>query len=106
MTKLYVKEFKGLAATRQSDSVLAFPADNSPADQVVDFTAGAANSAPFQKGTEWVLLSADAGCSILVQAAAGAQAPTVANFRLPGNTPLPFRVPGDGSYLVSAITNP
>lgn len=104
MTKLYIKEFGGLAATKQSDSVLAFPADNSAADQVVDFTAGAAASNFFAKGTEWVLLCTDAGpCSIAFGAAPIA---TVANFRLPANTLIPFRVPGDGSLKVSAITNP
>lgn len=103
MTKLYIKEFGGLASTKPSDSVLAFPADNSAADQVVDFSVGAAASALFAKGTEWVLLSADAGCSIAFGAAPVA---TALNFRLPGNTPIPFRVPGDGSLKVSAITNP
>lgn len=106
MTKLYVKEFNGLAATRQSDSVLAFPGDNSQADQVVDYTAAAADSLPFKKGTEWILLAADAGCSILIQPLAGKAVPTVLNWRLPPNTPVPFRIPGDGSYIVSAITNP
>lgn len=103
MTKLYIKEFNGLAATKQSDSVLAFPADGSQADQVVDFTAGAAPSNLFAKGTEWVLLAADAGCSIAFGAAPVA---TAANFRLPGNVMLPFRVPPDGTFKVSAITNP
>lgn len=100
--KLYIKEFGGLAATRQGDSVLAFPADNSAADQVVDFTA-VTPSAAFAKGTEWVLLAADAGCSIAFGAAPTA---TIANFRLPPNIAVPFRVPPDGSLKVSAITNP
>lgn len=104
MTKLYVKEFNGLAATKQSDSVLGFPADGSQVDQVVDFTAGVAASALFAKGTEWVLLCTDAGpCSIAFGANPVA---TVANFRLPANTLLPFRVPPDGTFKVSAITNP
>jgi hypothetical protein len=58
----------------------------------------------FQDATKWVLLCADSPCSI--RFGTGTFAATTANFRLPGNVPLPFRVPAAGAYKVSAITNP
>lgn len=114
MTKLYVKEFGGLARTEQSDSVPVFPVDNSAADQVVDYTAAAAASAPFNAKTKWVLLSSDSGCSIAFSPVSAPVVATALNFRLPANTPTPFRLPDliptvnttAPTWQVSAITNP
>lgn len=104
MTKLYIKEFTGLASVNTDGAVASFSvaAADSPAEQVVDFTAGATPSNAFKKGTTWVLLSADAVCSI---AWGTTPVATVNNWRLPANTPVPFLVPGDGTFKVSAITN-
>lgn len=103
MTKLYIKEFIGLASVNADGAVLAFSASDSPTDQVVDFTAGVAPSNAFTKGTTWVLLSADSVCSIAFGAAPVA---TVNNWRLPANVPTAFLVPANGTYKISAISNP
>jgi hypothetical protein len=117
MTKLYILETDSLGRTEQSDSVPSVSIDSTTVDQVVDFTAGAAASAAFAATTRWVILSADAVCSIKFSPAATPVAATANNFRLPANTPMLFRVPQNAaqpqngeaptarSWQVSAITN-
>lgn len=101
MTKLYVSEFSGLAATDQSDSVGAFPAATK--DQVVDFSGGAASSAAFVSTTIFIEFEADSICSFLVQPAGGGPAAAVTNMRMAAGDRLVRRVsPGD---KISAITN-
>lgn len=113
MTKLYVYEFDGLGRTEQSDSVDVPSIDAQTIDQVVDFTAGAAASAPFNPLTKWVWLSADAVCSIKFSISTTPVAATVLNFRLPANVLFRVRVPDaikaagvqPATWQVSAITN-
>jgi hypothetical protein len=115
MTKLYIYEFDGLGRTEQSDSVPVPSIDAATTDQVVDYTAGAAASVPFQPTTRWVLVASDAICSIKFSPSAAPVAATTANFRLPANNqPLLFRVPDSiktvpqgqpATWQLSAITN-
>lgn len=117
MTKLYVQEYDGLGRTEQSDSVATPSIDTNTVDQVVDFTVGAAASAPFAGTTKWVEVVADSTCSIKFSPAASPVAATVANYRLAAGVPKLVRVPHTGaapqlgqtpttlSWQVSAITN-
>lgn len=101
MTKLYVAEYSGLAATAQSDSVVVVPAPPT-AEQVVDYTAGVAASTAFNPSTTFVEVSTDAICSIAFGTAPVA---AITNCRLNANERKLFRVPAGQAYKVSAITN-
>lgn len=100
MTKLYISEFSGLGST--VDGVLPiFSASALVAEQVVDHTAAAAVSNPFNAATRWIEIEADSVCSISITSA-GSDA-TEDNMRMAANERLARRVnPG---WSISAITN-
>lgn len=99
MTKLYVAEYPGLAATVQGDSIDVVPTPPT-VDYVVDFTAGAAASPVFQKTTRFITIAADSICCIAFGIAPVA---TTANQRIPANAaPIKFGV--ISGQQISAIT--
>lgn len=102
MTKMYVAEYAGLAATAQGDSIDT-PAEPPLASYVVDYTAGVASGPAYQSGTKFVLVTVDSIASVSFNNVPA----TVNNLRLPaGGNPRLF---GVGSYSgvgkASAITN-
>lgn len=101
MTKLYVAEYPGLAATNTSDGVPILPMPPT-AEQVVDYTAGAAPSAVFADTTTFVELEADSICSISFGTAPVA---TVANMRMAAGERRVVGVSRGSKLKVSAITN-
>lgn len=102
MTKLYVAEYPGLAATNTSDGVPILPMPPT-AEQVVDYTAGAAPTVnPFADSTIFVELEADSICSIAFGTAPVA---TVLNMRMAAGERRVVGVPRGSKLKVSAITN-
>lgn len=101
MTKLYVTEYIGLMP-QPPGAQGQVPMEPPLAEQVVDYTAGHAESAAFNAATRLVRLHTDAICSVLI-----GTAPTAATTKgrmAAGQTE--FRgVPVGGSYKVSAISN-
>lgn len=98
MSKLYIAEFSG-AQTQQSGGapVVSLPPI---AEQVVDFSGGAAVSAAFSNSTTLIRIESDATCSIKVGPTPVA---TTANSRVAGDSPEYFGVtPGQ---KISAIAN-
>lgn len=100
MTKLYVSEFPGLAATAQADSVPDFDATSLIQEQVVDYTSGVA-SKQLSQTTQWIEFEADSICSFLISS--NDMAAAVTNMRMAAGERLRRRVsPG---WWISAITN-
>lgn len=102
MTKMYVQEYAGLAATAQGDSV-AVPAEPPLASYVVDYTAGVANGPVYQAGTKFITVENDSIASVTFNGTPAA----VTDKRLPAAPPAPLLV-GVGSLpngRASAITN-
>lgn len=113
MTKLYIREYAGLARTEQGDSVDLFCEDGNSLDSVADYTAAAA-AHTFAASTRWVQITSDAICSYVISPVATPVVATAANFRLPaGTTPVKFRIPDQipaqgkaaPTYQISVITN-
>ena len=104
MTKLYISEYARVTqASGPGNAALQAPEEPPLATQVVDFTAGAAQSAAFNAKTRFVRVHADAICSVKFGAAPTA---TVNDPRFAAGQTELRGVPGDGSAAkVSAITN-
>jgi hypothetical protein len=104
MTKLYVSEYARMTqASGPGNAVVQAPEEPPLAVQVVDFTAGAAQSAAFNAKTRFVRLHADAICSVKFAANPTA---TVNDPRLAAGLTELFGIAPDGSAAkVSAITN-
>ena len=103
MTTLYISEFSNLpivsnGAVQIPDSVTWL------ADQTVAIGGTSTPSAAFNVNTRFVVLVADAPCSIAWTPAGEATvAATASNLRIPANVPQKFGVSGGGK--VSVITN-
>jgi hypothetical protein len=99
MAVLYISEFNRVGS--QVGNVVPVAEQPSLADQAVAIGVAAQSNA-FQSGTKYVLLSADAVCSVLF-----GTNPTAAttNMRIPANTPMYFHVPPGQSFKVSVISN-
>jgi hypothetical protein len=95
MTKLYVTEY---SPTPLGTNLAPEPG----ADQVVDYTAGAAASTAFKANTGIVRVHTDAVCSVLFGTAPTA---TTSNKRMAAGATEYFSVPMGQAYKVSAITN-
>lgn len=104
MTKLYVTEYAELTLVGTPNGVPAqCPKEPPLASQVVDFTAGAAQSAAFNAKTTFVRLQSDAACSVKFGADPTA---TTSDQRLAADQETYRGVAGDGSAAkVSAIAN-
>jgi|SRR5579863_10434965 len=91
MSKIYVAEYPGLAATDQSDSVpiLALPPTVEYTVIVSAGSSGAAN--PIQPSTKFIEVSTDTTCSFTIGTAGGAALLT--NQRLQTNERVIRRVP-------------
>jgi hypothetical protein len=63
-TKLYLREYARLATQQQGDAVQA-AAEPGLVDQVIDFTAGATQSAAFSGQTRYVRMWCDVQCTFL-----------------------------------------
>jgi len=102
MTKLYVAEYSGIASV-QTDGAVAVLPQPPTAEQVVDYTAGAAATAnPFADSTEFVELATDAICSVVFGSAPVA---TVNNMRMAAGERRLVSVRPGSKLKVSAITN-
>lgn len=98
MTKLFVQEYAGLAATDKSNvEVLAEPPVVS---YVLDYSGGHAESAAFNAATKFIEIENDSICSVVVGAAPVA---ALTDKRLPANTIKRMGVVG--GQKISAITN-
>jgi len=104
MSKIYVAEYPGLAATDQSDSVpiLALPPT---VEYTVIVSAGSSGAAqPIQPSTKFIEVSTDTTCSIAVGPVGGSAG--LSNQRLQANERIIRRVPftqqtaGPGTYNV------
>lgn len=113
MTKLYVTEYCGLKLVSGPNGVPAQCPEEPPlAEQVVDYSAGAAASAAFNAKTKFIRVHADSICSRLIAAAPVA---TTAKARMSADQTEYIGLPPDhGSgaalsgtvaYKISAITN-
>jgi len=102
MTKLYVAEYSGLASVA-TDGAVAVLQQPPTAEQVVDYTAGAAATAnAFNDTTEFVELETDAICSV---AFATTPVATVNNMRMAAGERRLVSVRPGSKLKVSAITN-
>lgn len=101
MTKLYVTEYSDAfhGGSTDSASFVTEPATN---DQVVDYTAGHAESTAFKNNTRLVRISTDAICSVAFGTAPVA---TTSNSRMAAGTERIIGVPMGAGFKVSAITN-
>jgi hypothetical protein len=105
MSTLYISEFSDLAFTSNGAIQNAAAAQYWLTDQTVAITAESAASNPFNAQTTYVLLTADASCSI-AWTQVGAESvneATATNLLIPANTPLIFGVAG--GMQLSTITN-
>lgn len=100
MSKLYVTEYQLLAPIE--GSVALIPKEAPLAEQVLDYSGGAASSAAFNKATTFVRIHTDAICSVLFGTAPTA---TTSTQRLAAGTTQWHGVPPNGAFKVSAITN-
>lgn len=66
MSNLHISEFSGIAATDQSDSIVAYSADALRTTQTVALGASSTQSNAFSASTTWVRLVAGAACSIAI----------------------------------------
>lgn len=99
MATLFISEFAKVKVPQGTYQAQA-PLQPSLADQTVAIGGASAESNAFNAATNFVLLSADAACSIAFGVAPKAAA---TNFYLPANVPLLFAVtPG---MKVACITN-
>lgn len=96
MTKLYVAEFTGLAATAQSDSVPILTVPPTLEQAVAISTATSAGSNGFQPSTTFVEISSDVVCSIAFGTTLSTAIATVNNCRLNANERIIRRVAGPG----------
>lgn len=107
MAKLYISEFTSGRAWIGTFQVDAPPQPN-VVDQTVAIGAGSVQSNPFNALTRYVLVAADAVCSIAFGAPAAGANPgvvaTAANFRLNQNAP-PIGFAVQPGQCVAAITN-
>lgn len=101
-SKLFVSEYSTLATTNSGGSQAQIGSEPNVADQVVDFSGGAAASAAFNANTRFVRLQCDTRCAIRVTTAGTAA--TTSNKPLAADSPEYFGVlPGD---KVSVIASP
>jgi hypothetical protein len=105
LTSLFISEFSDLAFTSNGAIQNAAAAQYWLNDQTVAIGATSTPSNPFNVQTAYVLLSADAACSIAwtQPGAESVNAATSGNLLLPANTPLIFGVAG--GMQISAIAN-
>lgn len=101
MAKLYVTEYQDLPRDAKGIAIVAGnEEDGGGVDQVVDFTAGATQSAAFAADTKFVRLHTDAICSLAFGANPTA---TTSKKRMAANTTEYYGV--RGGQKVSAIVN-
>lgn len=105
--KLYISEYGSVGtsvyATGGSSGVLEVAAEPSLQQAPVDFSGGAASSAPFGSNTRFVRIICDAQCSVKF-GAVGQSSPTNANMPLGAMTPEYFGV--TQGQIISVISNP
>lgn len=63
MTKAYVQEYAGLAATQQGDSIDR-PGEPPLVSYVLDYGAGVANGPLYQPGTNYITVEPDSICAM------------------------------------------
>ena len=108
MTKLYVTEYCGLKLVSGPNGIPAQCPEEPPlAEQVVDFTSGAAQSNAFNVKTKFIRVHADSICSRLIGTNPTA---TASKARMSADQTEYIGLPPDhgvGStvYKISAITN-
>lgn len=100
MTKMWVQEYAGLAATAQGDSV-AIPAEPPLASYEVDYTSGEAGGQVYNAATKFVTVQNDSICSVRFDGVAA----TVTDKRLPAGSYLTAGVGNAPGGKVTAITN-
>lgn len=105
--KLYISEYANVGTAVYAEGgqsgVLEVSAEPSLQQTPVDFSGGAASSAPFGSHTRFVRIICDAQCSVKF-GAVGQSAPTNANMPLGAMTPEYFGVAA--GQIISVISNP
>jgi len=104
MTKLYVAEFAEVEIG-PAGRVGQFAAQPTLAEQVVDYTAGSAQSSPFNTNTRFVRLHTDAICSVVFGTTTPTLTAATTNARMAANQTEYFGVPKGQAFKVAAITN-
>lgn len=104
MSKLYIAEYARMCQAYNAGPQC--PEEPPLVEQVVDFSGGVANSAPFNTLTSVLRLHCDAVCSILI----GATVPTpptatISNQRYAQNQTEFKGVKTGGQYQISVISN-
>jgi hypothetical protein len=92
MSSLYISEFANLPISSNGVMTNAGDAAEWVADQKVTIAATSAASNPFNAATQYVLLSADAVCSITCAQPGSSATATASKQRLPANAPKLFGV--------------
>jgi hypothetical protein len=104
VSTLFLSEFSDLPIT--SNGVAQMPgAQFWLADQTIAIGGSSATSAAFNDETAFIVVVADAACSIAwtAEGAESVNPATTSNWLLPANTPCPFGVAG--GMRISAIAN-
>jgi hypothetical protein len=104
MTKLYITEYARMSqSSGPGNTVVQAPEEPPLAEQVVDFSGGAAQSSAFNAKTRFVRLHTDSICSVKFGANPTA---TTSSARMAAGQTEHKGISGDGSAAkVSAITN-
>jgi hypothetical protein len=100
MAKLYISEYATISALPNHSGQM--PYEPPQAEQVIDFTSGAATSNPFRPLTRMVRLNCDATCSLLIGANPVA---TTQNGRLAADRTEFRGVPEGQNFRVSVVGN-
>ncbi len=99
---LYIAEFESIPIITNVPSQIALlPPKN---EQIVDFTAGAAQSSALGATTRYVLLNCYVRCSIKIETGSSTVATT--NLPLAADAPQYFAVPFGQGYKISVIASP
>lgn len=100
-SKLFISEYSTMAQTNSGGAPAQIGSEPDQADQVVDFSGGAAASAAFGADTKFVRLQCDTRCAIRVTTAGTAA--TTSNKPLAADAPEYFGVrPGDKVNVIAS----